>query len=96
MKILARAPHLSAADTRPASRNFSLFVGKGPFEIQAFFFMAWRKRARLLVIRADPATFRDALKILMAYGHERTPQKRPTIVSATHRMQFTRRCHDES
>lgn len=29
------------------------------------------------------------------FGHERTPQKRPTIVSATHRMQFTRRCHDE-
>lgn len=28
------------------------------------------------------------------FGHERTPQKRPTIVSATHRMQFTRRCHD--
>ncbi|XP_024226248.1 uncharacterized protein LOC112213568 [Bombus impatiens] len=28
--------------------------------------------------------------------HERTPQKHPTMASATHRMQFTRRCQEVS
>lgn len=30
----------------------------------------------------------------LRHSNERTPQKRPTIVSATHRMQITRRCRD--
>lgn len=29
-------------------------------------------------------------------SHERTPQKHPTMASATHRMQFTRRCQEVS